>query len=247
MVTWSDESTYVHLGHLALGVSLLTPAAPLVDELMIRLRKAMPSLIVVMGNIHATVFDQYYLSERLASFIVHHEGEATMLELMQAVRSGARVDSIKGISFLAPDGRVTKTPRREWIDRIELDKMPYPAWDLFDQFRPDIRAQGMSHVNKAAQVQALPILASRGCPRACTFCSPVNTIGRRYFTRSPKVVVDEMECFYRQWGTSTFYYMDLTFPLTEKPGIEFCKELIARKLPIQWMCETRVSSVLSPF
>ena len=94
MVTGSDESTYVHLGCLALGVSLLTPSAPLVDELMIRLRKAMPSLIVVMGNIHATVFDQYYLSERLASFIVHHEGEATMLELMQAVRRGARVVSL---------------------------------------------------------------------------------------------------------------------------------------------------------
>jgi radical SAM superfamily enzyme YgiQ (UPF0313 family) len=141
-----------------------------------------------------------------------------------------------------------KTPRREWIDRIELDKMPYPDWKLFpvDQFKPDIRLQGASKVNKTAQVQALPILSSRGCPHACTFCSPVNTIGRRYFTRTPKGVVDEMEYFFRQWGTTTFYYMDLTFPLTEKMGIEFCDELIARKLPIQWMCETRVSSVSLP-
>jgi Fe-S oxidoreductase len=231
-----------------LGVSLLTPAAPLMDEVLIRLRKVMPSLVVVMGNIHASVFDRYYLSKRLADYIVHHEGEATMLELMRAVRSGGPVDSIKGISYLAVDGRVLKTPRREWIDRIELDKMPYPSWDLFpvDQFRPDIRLQGTSRVNNAADVQALPILASRGCPHACTFCSPVNTIGRRYFNRSPKAVVDEMEHFYRHWGTTTFYYMDLTFPLTEKLGIEFCEELIARNLPIHWMCETRVSSVTLP-
>ena len=231
-----------------LGVSLLTPAAPLMDRVLIQLRKVMPALVVVMGNIHASVFDRYYLSSGLADYIVHHEGEATMLELMRVLQAGGLVDGIKGISYRAADGKVVKTPKREWIDRIALDKMPYPAWDLFpvDQFKPDIRLQGASSVNKGAQVQALPILASRGCPHACTFCSPVNTIGRRYFMRSPKNVVDEMEHFYRNWGTTTFYYMDLTFPLSEKLGIEFCDELIARKLPIQWMCETRVSSVTLP-
>jgi anaerobic magnesium-protoporphyrin IX monomethyl ester cyclase len=231
-----------------LGISLLTPSAPLVDRLLMRLRQALPSLIVVMGNIHASVFDRYYLSKQLADYIVHHEGEATMLELMRALREGRAAADIKGLSYRTGDGRVVKTQRREWIDRMELDKMPYPAWDLFPvgQFRPDIRLQGASEVNKAAQVQALPILASRGCPHACTFCSPVNTIGRRYFMRSPKGVVDEMEHYYRKWGTTTFYYMDLTFPLTEKLGIEFCDELIARKLPIQWMSETRVSSVTLP-
>jgi magnesium-protoporphyrin IX monomethyl ester (oxidative) cyclase len=231
-----------------LGISLLTPAAPLVDRLLMRLRRKMPSLVVIMGNLNASVFDQYYLSERLADYIVHHEGEATMAELMLALREGKSVESIKGISYLDHDGRVVKTPRREWIERIELDKMPYPAWDLFPvhQFKPDIRMLGGTKANKAAQVQALPILASRGCPQACTFCSPVNTIGRRYFMRSPKSVVDEMEYFYRKWGTTMFYYMDLTFPLSEKLGIEFCDELIARELPILWMCETRVSSVTLP-
>jgi len=115
-----------------------------------------------------------------------------------------------------------------------------------DGFKPAIRLIGGSKVDLAAQVQALPILASRGCPHACTFCSPVNTIGRRYTMRSPGNVVDEMEHWYRKWGTTTFYYMDLTFPLTEKLGIEFCDELIARKLPVQWGCETRVSCVTLP-
>src|SRR5687767_4421621 len=221
-----------------LGVSLLTPAAPLVDRLLIRLREALPELIVIVGNIHGSVFDRYYLGTKLAHYVVHHEGESTMLALMRALRDGSDPTGIHGTSYLDSDGQVAKAPRRAWIERGELDAMPYPAWDLFpvDQFKPDIRLMGTSTVNRSALVQALPILASRGCPHACTFCSPVNTIGRRYFMRSPKNVVDEMEYFYRQWGTTCFYYMDLTFPLTEKMGIEFCEELIARRLPIQWMC-----------
>ena len=231
-----------------LGISLLTPAAPLVDRVLAQLRREMPDLVVVLGNIHASVFDRYYLSRRLADFVVHHEGEATMRELMEAIRDDQPVERVAGISYVAVDGDVIRTPKREWIARQDLDAMPYPAWDLFPvgQFKPDIRLIGGSTMNRAAQVQALPILASRGCPHACTFCSPVNTIGRRYFMRSPKNVVDEMEFWYRKWGTTTFYYMDLTFPLTEKLGIEFCEELIARKLPIQWGSETRVSSVTLP-
>jgi radical SAM superfamily enzyme YgiQ (UPF0313 family) len=231
-----------------LGVSLLTPSAPLMDRVLLRLQTELPDLIVIMGNIHASVFDRYYLANRLAHFIVHHEGEATMLELMQALRDGKPVENIAGISYLAGNGEVVRTPKRAWIPTESLDDMPIPAWDLFpvDQFRPDIRLQGGSKMDHAAQVQALPILASRGCPHACTFCSPVNTIGRRYFMRSHKNVVDEMEHWYKTLGTRTFYYMDLTFPLTEKLGIEFCDELIARKLPVQWGCETRVSSVTLP-
>lgn len=231
-----------------LAVSLLTPAAPLVDRLLARLRLEKPGLIVVLGNIHASVFHEYYLKKRLADYVIHHEGEATMLELMKAIREGRDISAIKGISYLDDSGEVIKTSKREWIDKIALNEMPYPAWELFpvDMFKPDIRLQGKTKLSKTAEVQALPILASRGCPHQCTFCSPINTIGRRYFMRTPESVIDEMEYFHKKWGVSTFYYMDLTFPLTEKMGLEFCDRLIERKLPIQWMCETRVSSVSYP-
>ncbi|MBI4971286.1 MAG: radical SAM protein [Candidatus Omnitrophica bacterium] len=227
------------------AISLLTPAAPLVDRLVPALRESNPNIVIVMGNIHASVFHEYYLKERLADYIIHHEGEASMLELMQALRDGKDVSGIKGISYRNFNGAVIKTGKREWIDKLDLNTMPYPAWDLFpvEMFRPDIRLQGRTKVATSAHVQALPILASRGCPNQCTFCSPVNTIGRRYFMRTPESVIDEMEHFYKKWGVTTFYYMDLTFPLSEKLGIEFCDKLIERKLPIQWMCETRVSSV----
>ncbi len=228
-----------------LGITLVTPAAPLVDRMLPKLRAEMPGLVIVLGNIHASCFDEYYLQQGFADYIVHHEGETTMLELMQALRDRLDPSGILGISYLDSSGNIVKTPKRSWINQMALDQMPYPAWDLFpvEQFKPDIRLQGRLKPNEEGEVEALPILASRGCPYNCSFCSPVNTIGRRYTMRSPKSVADEMEHFYKKWGVETFYNMDLIFPLSEKMGLEFCDELIRRRLPIRWRCETRVSSV----
>lgn len=229
--------------------SLLTPCAPLVDPILPDMRARLPGVVIVLGNIHAAVFADHYVKMRLADFVVHHEGEATMLELMEALRDGKAVTAIQGITYFDPAAQAAvKTPKRGWINDASLDDMPLPAWDLFpvEQFQPDIRLLGGHQSNQAAQVQALPIVASRGCPFNCSFCSPKNSIGNAYRERSPKNVVDEMEHYYKKWGVDTFYYMDLTFPISEKKGIEFCDELIARKLPIKWACETRVSSVTLP-
>lgn len=233
-----------------LGISLLTPAAPLVDRLIPRLRKRMPHLKVVMGNIHASAFDEHYLKTGLADFVVHHEGEATMLELVECLRDGRDTRPVAGISYRSLLGQVVRNPDRPWIDKESLDEMPYPAWDLFpvEQFRPDIRLQlpGVTKWRSEEGVQALSILATRGCPHRCTFCSPINTIGNKYRMRSPEKVVDEIEHFHRKWNVDTFYYMDLTFPISERMGMQFCDALIKRNLPIRWMSETRVSSVTYP-
>ena len=229
-----------------LAVSLLTPCAPLLDPILPKLQAALPGMKIVMGNIHASTFDKHYIEERLCDFVIHHEGEMTMLELCQALRDGGDHTKIKGLSYPDPkSGKMVKTAKRQWIDKGVLDEMPYPAWDVFpvDQFKPDIRLQGASRVDAGAEVQALPLLASRGCPFNCTFCSPVNTLGNKYRLRTPQSIVDEMEHWHKKWGVLTFYNMDLTFPISEKKGLEFCDHLIERKLGIQWACETRVSGV----
>ncbi len=235
-----------------LGISLLTPCAPLAEKLLSSLRKIMPNLKVILGNIHASKFDQYYLENGLADFVVHHEGEATTLELMKNLRSNQHkkdFSKIRGISFLNNQGAVTRTSKRDYMDSSIISKLPYPAWELFpvDQFKPDIRLQLKKLKKKNTNgIVALPVLATRGCPHRCTFCSPINTIGNKYRMRSVESIADEIEHFYVKWGVDTFYYMDLTFPISEKIGIKFCDEIIKRNLSIQWSCETRVSCVTVP-
>ena len=90
----------------------------------------------------------------------------------------------------------------------------------------------------------LSILGSRGCPYRCTFCSLPN-IGSKYRERDPKKIVDEFEYLINNFPIKQISFVDPVFPLSKKTGLEFCEELIRRKLndKLVWTCETRVDIV----
>ena len=108
-----------------LGISLLTPSAPLMESLIPKLRRKLPNLLIVMGNIHATTFYKDFLNKKLADVIVFQEGEFTMLELMSAFRDNLDLSEIAGIAFLNSDNKIEKNPPRPYINRSELDELPY--------------------------------------------------------------------------------------------------------------------------
>jgi len=60
---------------------------------------------------------------------------------------------------------------------FNLDELPFPAWHLVDWSRYQLRSNN--------------IMASRGCPFHCIFCS-IPAIERKTRYRSPQQVVDEM-------------------------------------------------------
>ena len=100
---------------------------------------------------------------------------------MPALREKKTVN-VKGISFYDPKaGKVVRTKPRAWINKLVLDEMPYPAWDLFpvDQFKPDIRLLGSSKRDKNAEVQALPLLSLGGVPGIHVLLSSKSEIYRR--------------------------------------------------------------------
>ena len=111
---------------------MLTPTGPMVDPILKKLRTEFPNLIIVLGNVHASTFHDYYLSGNLADYIVHHEGEETFLELVTNLRDGSDTKEVKGISYFDKEqSKVIKTPTRSWINVTSLENMPYPAWEIF--------------------------------------------------------------------------------------------------------------------
>ena len=112
--------------------------------------------------------------------VIRFEGERTLVELATAVAADLPWRDIRGIAWRDGD-QVKTTPPRQ--DAVALDSLPWPE-------RDDI----------AYHQQQLPtasVLASRGCPWKCSFCSIITfydgngTRGRR--RRNPILVVDEME------------------------------------------------------
>lgn len=233
-----DEIVRIEPG--ILGISVLTTSAFVVEKIVTQIRSLLPKTLIVMGNLHASLFAEELLIKRYADVIIHQEGEYTMLEVANAVKNKASFELIKGISYLK-DGAVQHNELRPFIE--DLDSLPYPARDLFDmdKYRSDPRT---AVKGKKTGLSEMQILTSRGCPYACTFCSSRTTKsqGNKYRMRKPERVVDEIEHLYDKYGRSVFSFMDLVFPLVKSHAIQLCEELIKRGLNqrISWLCEPRV-------
>jgi radical SAM superfamily enzyme YgiQ (UPF0313 family) len=133
--------------------------------------------------------------------IVRFEGETTLLELVYAVMAGEDWREIHGLAYTNSEGKVILTRPRALLE--ELDQLPYPERD----YEPEaVLGRGI-----------MPILASRGCARTCSFCS-IHTFyraapGRIVRTRKPAEVVREMQMLHEERGTTIFLFQDDDFPL----------------------------------
>lgn len=219
------------------GMSVLTPSADIVYEISKNIRTILPYITIVMGNMHASLFSDDILTKGCADFVVHREGEITMIELLKAIENKNGIESVKGVSF-KKNNVVVNNPMMPHIE--DLDALPFPAWDLFpmDKYSTDPRTE----VKKGAV--EMTILATRGCPNQCTFCSSRTdrSLGSHYRMRSPKSVVDEMVYMNENYGSDIFSFADLAFPLVKKHAVDLCNEIINRGLDkkIKWVTECRV-------
>jgi len=164
------------------------------------------------------------------------EGEETAVELVRALRNRQSLDGIEGIAYR--DGDAVKVNRRR-ERKSDIDNLASPAWDHFnlDTYRRH-RFEGGLHTS----LQTIPVLATRGCPYQCTYCSAPNMWLPRWIARNPIKVVDEIEMYVHRYGAGNFIFQDLT-AIIQKSWIKaFCEELIRRNLNIEWQLPTGTRS-----
>lgn len=125
-----------------------------------------------------------------------------------------------------------------------LDKLPFPAWEEFPL--ENYWKLGFGH-GPVHSKKYLPILTSRGCPYPCGFCVVPSTNLRKWRSRSPENIVDEIEFFKRKYGVEEFHVEDLDPTINDTRTKEFSKLLIDRKVNIKWkiVAGTKVETIKS--
>jgi len=78
------------------------------------------------------------------------------------------------------------------------------------------------------------MLATRGCPFECTFCSSPQMWTQLWKARNPIKVVDEIEYYAKAFRANDFQFQDLTAIVRKDWIVAFCQELIRRQLNITW-------------
>jgi len=88
----------------------------------------------------------------------------------------------------------------------------------------------------------ISIIASRGCPYKCTFCT-IPIVQPKPRMRSANDVVEEIEYLYTKYGIKRFEFYDELFTLHRNRAIKICKEIIKRELNIKWVVNSRIDNV----
>lgn len=146
-----------------IGISIMTPTAARGYALADLIRPDARGKTIVFGGIHATFMSHEALAH--GDIVVRGEGEGVIEEVAAgAIRSG-----------------IVESPPLE-----DLDALPAPDYGLmrdFDRLLSRFSSKGL---------YPLPIMASRGCPYGCTFCSVSRMFGRRVRRRSIEKVYQDV-------------------------------------------------------
>jgi anaerobic magnesium-protoporphyrin IX monomethyl ester cyclase len=214
---------------------------PHLRPLLASIKERFPSVPLVLGGEAPSAMVETCFREAPVDAVAIGEGEETLVELL-ALASGPglreRLAEAKGIAWRDGD-RIVRNPRRPRIR--DVDSLPWPAWDLFDvdAYARHRFENGLRHRDAPA---VLPMLATRGCPYQCTFCTSPQMWTTTYITRDPRKVVDEIEHNVRTHGATNFPFQDLTAIIRKDWIVEFCKEIVRRDLDITWQLPTGTRS-----
>jgi radical SAM superfamily enzyme YgiQ (UPF0313 family) len=138
-----------------------------------------------------------------------HEGERTIVDLLDAVAQGRKLGDVPGLAVRTDDGVPMRTCGRELVKN--LDDLPVPK-----------RYRGHS---KHVGIPFIPIMGSRGCWETCAYCSIVAFYkdaksyggGKLFRYRTPQHVADEIAVlWHRAGGTGVFCFHDDNFLLPSR-------------------------------
>lgn len=203
-------------------------------DLIAKIHQARPNAIIVLGGEHATACHEYIFETcPEVDYCVLGEGEASFCKLLDALATGSE-PRFPGIASREQKGNsrplelLPPTLRRPRIR--DIANIAEPAWDLF----PIEQYVGKGFNHGIQRGRTMPILASRGCPYQCAFCSSPNMWTTKWMARSPESVLAEMKRYIDLHEVNDFAFYDLTAIVAREWIVDFCKRLIDERLNVTW-------------
>ena len=183
----------------------------------------------VVGGPDPTADPAAYLGSGSVDVVAHHEGERTMVALLDHWdRAGslrpAELASIEGVAYR--DGAsVVVNDAPPPVD--DLDTLPFPARDLIDVDRY------LDTWDTSNGYRSITVATSRGCPRGCAWCA-AGVHGPGFRQRSAADVAAEVAELASAHDVGRLRLVDDVDGLDREWLVELARELEARGVPIPY-------------
>lgn len=206
---------------VCLGVSVLT-GKPIRDALHISrmVKERYPSLPVVWGGWHPSLFPTETLEEPCIDVTVQAQGEHTFAELVRRFESGTSVADIPGIAY-RDQGQPRQNPPAPLVDMNELPRHNYDLIPV-ERYYP------------LKKNQQLDYISSTGCFYRCSFCADPFVFNRKWTGIESKRIAEELEQLWERYHFSEVAFQDETFFTYRKRVVEMAEEFIRRQVRFTW-------------
>jgi anaerobic magnesium-protoporphyrin IX monomethyl ester cyclase len=219
-----------------IGITCWTIDRGRVWELCHELKKKIPSVFLVLGGPHASIYPEHVFLKTCAEAVVVGEGEQTFQELLTALKKNHDLKGIPGLALRGPDNAVLNFPTRGFIQN--LDDLPLPFYQGFSQFSFS-RYSGFA----ALPSPTAAIISSRGCIFDCTYCGSTQFWGRKWRYRSANNILKEIEWLKDVYKVRSLYFFDDNFLVNRQRISTLCEEIIRQNWNISWSCCSHVKMV----
>ncbi len=204
------------------------------------IKRTFPHIHICLGGHHSISYPHEAAALPNIDSIVVGEGEKAFTEMIQRLSRKEKIEDIFGV-YTKQSISSAEEPKKDnrFLNSVIVD----PAYiENIDEL-PIPNRKYIKHIRYSSilgvSANLATIISSRGCPYLCTFC---NVPYKKYRSRSPQLIADEIEeCL--KLGYDEFHFYDDLFNITPKRLIEICEEFERRNLKITWDFRGRVNSL----
>ena len=209
-------------GALCLGVTVLT-GAPISDALSISraAKRAHPSLPVVWGGWHPSMFARECLAEPSVDVTVRGQGEETFAEIVRRLAGGHSLEGCAGCTVRLADGSICENPSRPLAP--------------VDRFRA--HDYGLIPVERYFALKGkrqLDYISSQGCAFRCAFCSDPFVYGRRWVGLEPTRMALRLKELWDRYRFNDVNFQDETFFTRARRVQTLADHIIDSGMKITW-------------
>ena len=187
------------------------------QDTILLIKKRFPDIKVVAGGTAFSLYAEAMMKRVDAIDMgVWGEAEARFPQLLETLDAPWKVP---GVYYRDGDEvKFTGPP-----PKVDFKSLRHPRRDLVPH-QPYL----------ASSFVSVGLQAKRGCALRCIHCSDTFLLGHNVRMRPASDVVDEIEDMVHTYGVRQFFFCDQIFNIPVAHSIDICKEIVARKLDVQW-------------
>ena len=208
----------------------MTPFYNIAVECAALLKEKKLNASICVGGPHTTIMEEKAFNKEF-DFGFVGDGEESWVKFLNAKENKINFSEVPGLMYR--ENGVVKKVKRAHATK-DLDAYPMAAYHLLKM--GDYKIGTLK-----GRLPFTSIMTFRGCPWKCIFCASDALDTTRILKRSIKSVVDEMQHIVEKYNVRHFMVLDDVLTLVRKRTVEFCNEIINRKLNITFEGSTRAN------